>query len=87
MTAWNEQLRSTETLADLAVRLAQLDGVPPAEPTDPEAVSGRVTGLVTDLVEPAKTTALEKLGKGEQALRIATAWLRAKMTPPGSVGW
>jgi hypothetical protein len=33
---------------------------------------------VADLVEPAKTTALEKLGEGEQAQRIAMGWLRPK---------
>jgi hypothetical protein len=81
VTAWDEQLRNTETLADVACRLAALDGVPPAEPADPEAASARVTGLIADLVGPAKTTALEKLGEGEQALGIATAWLRAKLLP------
>ena len=78
VTAWDEQLRNTETLADVAVRLAALDGVPPAEPPDPEAASAHVTELVADLVEPAKTTALEKLGEGEQAQRIAMGWLRMK---------
>jgi hypothetical protein len=31
VTAWAEQLRNTETLADVGCRLAALDGVPPAE--------------------------------------------------------
>jgi hypothetical protein len=84
--AWDEQVRNTETLADVGCRLAELDGVPPAEPPDHEAVAARVTGLVADLIEPAKTTALEKLGEGEPALRIGTAWLRAKMTPSDLVG-
>jgi hypothetical protein len=77
--AWDEQLRSTEIIADLACRLAELDGVPPAEPPDPDTASARVTELVADLVEPAKTTALEKLGEGEQAQRIAIGWLRPKL--------
>ena len=77
--AWDEQLRNTETLADVACRLAALDGVPPAEPTDPDVHSARVTEVVADLVEPAKTTALEKLGEGEQAQRIAIGWLRPKL--------
>ena len=76
--AWDEQLRSTEALADLAVRLAELDGVPPAEPADPDAASARVTELIADLIEPAKSTALEKLDEGRQALTIAIGWLRAK---------
>jgi hypothetical protein len=79
VTAWDEQVRNTETLAAVACRLAELDGVPPAEPPDPDAASARVTELVADLVEPAKTTALEKLGEGEQAQSIATAWLRPKL--------
>jgi hypothetical protein len=77
--AWDEQLKNTETLAGVAYRLAELDGVSPAEPTDPDAASAHVTELVADLVEPAKTTALEKLGEGEQAQRIAIGWLRPKL--------
>jgi hypothetical protein len=83
--AWDEQLRSTETLADVACRLAELDGVPPAEPADPEAASVRAAEFVADLVEPAKATALEKLGEGEQSLAIATAWLRPKLAPVTAV--
>jgi hypothetical protein len=79
VTAWDEQLRNTETLAAVACRLAELDGVPPAEPPDPDAASARVTELVADLVEPAKATALEKLGEGEQALVVAVGWLRPKL--------
>jgi hypothetical protein len=77
--AWDEQLRSTETLTDVACRLAELDGVPPAEPADSEAASVRVTDLVADLVEPAKATALEKLGEGEHSRAIAIGWLRPKL--------
>jgi hypothetical protein len=76
---WDEQVRNTETLADIACRLAALDGLPPAEPTDPDGHSARVTEIVADLVEPAKTTALEKLGGGEQAQGIAMGWLRPKL--------
>ncbi|HEY4896737.1 MAG TPA: hypothetical protein VII01_11665 [Solirubrobacteraceae bacterium] len=77
--AWEAQCTSTDTLAAVACRLAELDGVPPAEPTDPDVHSARVTELVADLVEPAKTTALEKVGEGERAQSIATAWLRPKL--------
>jgi hypothetical protein len=79
VAAWDEQLKVSETLADVAVRLAELDGVPPAEPADPAAVSARATELVADLVEPAKSAALEKLGEGRQALTIAVRWLRPKL--------
>jgi len=79
--AWDEQVRSTEAIADMAVRLAEFDGVPPAVPSDAEALSRRVTMLVADLVEPARSTALNKLGEGERALSIANAWLRKTMAP------
>jgi hypothetical protein len=81
---WDEQRKSTETLAALACGLAELDGCPPVAPSDPDAVSNRATALVADLVEPAKVKALEKLGAGERALTIAAAWLRAKLEPPAS---
>ena len=58
------QLKSTEALAGQAVRLAELDGVPAAERVDPDVISTRATELVADLVEPAKSTAPEKLGEG-----------------------
>lgn len=79
--AWDEQVKSTEVIADTAVRLAELDGVPPAVPPDPEALSRRTTELVADLVEPAKADALEKAGEGRQALAIASAWVRGKLAP------
>ena len=88
VAAWDEQVRNTETLTDVACRLAELDGVPPAEPPDhPEAGAARITELVADLVEPAKTTTLEKLGEGARAQGIAISWLRPKLmnahvTPP-----
>jgi hypothetical protein len=37
-----------------------------------------------DLVEPAKVTALERLGEGEHAMRMATRWLRTKLAAPES---
>ena len=47
--AWEEQLKRSETLAvRLAVRLAEIDGVPPAEPPDPGAASVHVIELVAD---------------------------------------
>jgi hypothetical protein len=79
VAAWDERRTRSETLAGVACRLADLDGVSPAEPPEPEADAARVTELVADLVEPAKTTALEKLGEGERAQSIATAWLRPKL--------
>jgi len=79
--AWEEQVKSTQIIADMAVRLAELDGVPAAVPPDPEAFSRRTAEIVADLVEPAKSAALDKLGEGQRALGIANAWLRTKLAP------
>jgi hypothetical protein len=77
--AWDEQVRSTETIADIAARLAELEGAPPAVLVEPEAHSKRTAALVADLVEPAKADALEKLDEGRRAFGIATGWVRGKM--------
>jgi hypothetical protein len=77
--AWDQQLKSTQQIADMAVRLSELDGIPPAVPPDAEALSRRTTELVADLVQPAKAEALEKLGEGRQALDIANGWVRTKV--------
>jgi hypothetical protein len=77
--AWEEQFKSTTLIADMAVRMAQIDGVPDAAPPDPEALSRRIAELVADLVQPAKADALDKLGEGKRAFDIANAWVRAKL--------
>jgi hypothetical protein len=79
--AFDKQLRASQELAVTAMRCAELDGVPPAQPDDPEAVTVRSSQLAADLVEPAKADALEKLGEGRPALDIAVRWLRPKLAP------
>ena len=78
-STWDEQVRSTETIAAMAVRLAELEGASPAVLPEPEAVSRRTAELMADLVEPAKSTALEKLGEGRRPFGIANAWVRTKL--------
>lgn len=77
-SAFEKQLRASQKLAVMATHLAELDGIEPPEPADPEAVGLRVGQLVADLVEPAKSEALDKLGEGRSAFDIANAWLRQK---------
>jgi hypothetical protein len=79
LAAWDAQLASTAALADLADRLAEFEGVEPADSPDAGTRSARAAELVADLVEPAKASALEKLGEGERALGIATGWLRTRL--------
>jgi hypothetical protein len=62
VTAREAQVTSTAALADLAARLAEFHGLEPAEPQDADTRAARAAELVVDLVEPAKVSALEKLG-------------------------
>jgi hypothetical protein len=79
--AFDQQLRRSQELAAMAMNLAELDDVEPPEPDDPDAVKTRASQLVADLMEPARSTALEKLGEGRQALGIANGWVRTKLMP------
>ena len=84
--AFEEQLSRSQELAVMAMHLGELDGVEPPEPDDPEAVTLRASQLVADLVEPAKSMALEKLGEGRPALDIANAWVRSRIASAGPHG-
>ena len=78
-TRFEKQLRSSQEIAVSAVRAAELDGVEPSSPQDPDTLKVRVDQLVADLVEPARSATLDKLGEGRQALAIAAAWVRSKL--------
>jgi len=79
-TAFDKQLLASQELAVMTMRCAELDGAAPAEPEDPEGVQLRASHLlVADLVEPAGSEALDKLGEGRQALGIASAWVRSNL--------
>ena len=79
--AWDEQVKSTEAIADLAVHLAEVVGVRPSEFHDVEDSSRRTVDLVSDLVQPARSNTLAKLGENERGFANAAGWLRAKMAP------
>ena len=80
---WAGHLADAEALADVARRIAALDGWgEPGSPADPAATAAEISRFVADLVEPARVEALDKLGEGGRALRIATDWLRAKYVHP-----
>jgi hypothetical protein len=79
--AFDDQIRRSQQLAEMAANIAELDGVEAAPPDVPDAIALRVDQLVADLVEPARSTALEKLGEGQPALDIASTWLKTKFVP------
>jgi hypothetical protein len=84
---WTERLVFARDLAVMADRIAELDGLEPAVPVSPDAMSARVAVLVADLVEPSRANTLDKLDEGRSALAIATSWLRSKRpSAPGYDG-
>jgi hypothetical protein len=85
VAAWEEQVRSAQTIAAMAVRLAELDGLQPPEP-DGVNTAARMAELVADLVEPARVTALEKLGEGARAAGLAVRWLRTVLSAADDEG-
>jgi hypothetical protein len=83
---WTGQLSTSETLEAAAIRLAGVEGLPAALQPPQEAFAATVAGYEADFVEPAKVAALEDLDEGYQALRIATGWLRGKLTDRDQAG-
>ncbi len=70
---------AADAIAEITVRLAELEGMPPLPADDPEVFEGRVTELVADHVEPARVKALDELGEGRRAVFVAMAWLEPKL--------
>ena len=70
----------------MAETLVELDGLDPVAPIGPDALSARAAVVVMDLVEPSRSSALDKLDEGTQALTIATNWLRSKRALEADLG-
>jgi hypothetical protein len=79
--AFKKQLQDSQDVAAMAVRAAGFAGIKPTAKEDPDAVKVRAGELVADLVEPARSEALEKCGEGRQAFDVAAGWVRGKITP------
>ena len=77
--AWAEQRTRSETMAVIALRIAELDGADPGPLDDPAAFDARVTILTAVLVEPARSTAYGELGDSRRAATIAMRWLAPKL--------
>jgi hypothetical protein len=77
--ACGEQLERSEHLAVMAERLAELDGLDPSPPDDPDAFDARVEQLVLDHVEPARLKAFDEMGEGQRAMSVAIRWLAPKL--------
>jgi hypothetical protein len=81
VTAWDAALHQTTELAVMADRLAELDGAELREADGDETSAELVERHVADLVEPARSTTLEKLDEGREAIRIASRWVRSRLRP------
>jgi hypothetical protein len=80
---WDDQVKQSETMAVMTMRLAELDGLgdPPAD--DPEAVERRVAALVADLTEPARSDAYNEIGDGRRAYAVGRAWVLESLSRSG----
>ncbi len=77
---WAEQVHRSEKMAVMALRIAELEGVPPLdEAAYASTDQDRVATLVADLVEPAKIKALDELGDGRAAVDRAIRWLSPRL--------
>jgi hypothetical protein len=76
---WSRCLHEGQVLAVMAERGVELDGGPLFEPPESDVLASKAAQLGHDLVDPARTTTLEKLDEGRQAIAIATGWVRSKM--------
>jgi hypothetical protein len=85
VTAWDETLRQTTELVVMADRLAELDGAKLAAVDGDEPTADLVERHLNDLVEPARSTTLEKLDEGRDAIRVASGWLRSRRRPEPTV--
>jgi hypothetical protein len=72
-TAFDDQIRRSQQLAEMAADMAERDGVEPPQHDEADELELRAIQIASDLVEPAKSTALEKLGESRPAFDIATA--------------
>jgi hypothetical protein len=72
---WDDQVKQSQTMAVMMMRVAELDGLvdPPAE--DREAVERRVAALVAELTEPARSEAYDEIGDGRRAYAVGRAWV------------
>jgi hypothetical protein len=74
---WTEQRELSDGLVELVWRLAEIDDLDPLLADDPAAFEARVRQLFTDHIERAK--ALDEVGDGRGAVRIAICWLAPKL--------
>jgi hypothetical protein len=77
---WDDQVRQSQTMAVMTMRLAELDGFGGRSPDDPKAVERRVAALVADLTEPARSDAYNEIGDGRRAYAVGRRWVHASAT-------
>jgi hypothetical protein len=76
----DDQVRQSQTMAVMTMRLAELDGFGGRSPDDPKAVERRVAALVADLTEPARSDAYNEIGDGRRAYAVGRRWVHASAT-------
>ena len=76
---WDGQVELAKRSGLAAVAAADRDNVASTTPRDPTVTAARMARQEADLVEPARVVALEQVGDGHRAFRLATSWVRGKL--------
>jgi hypothetical protein len=76
---WTEQVAESQTLAAMAIRLAELDGYAPID-EDLQLVpsQARIEASIADLVEVARIKTLDDIGEGQAAIDRMRRWFASK---------
>lgn len=78
---WEQQLRESQEMATLTLRLAELDGaVPIDEERQLAPPSDLIEACIGDLVEVARIKTLDDMGDGRAAVQRTRRWLGQKRT-------
>jgi hypothetical protein len=76
---WDEELFECRKQALLTYRLLELDHLTEDEIDEAIPDEDTIGRWVTEILEPARMLALDKLGESDLSLRLATDWLRPKL--------
>jgi hypothetical protein len=76
-----EQTARSQRLAVMAEAAADDERLPAFAGPSADHIAALEAQRLADLVEPARSAALDKLGEDERAIEIAAAWLRPKLLP------
>jgi hypothetical protein len=80
-----QQTRHSQEVAAMIEACVVDGGLAAFTPPTTDEIAALEARRLADLVEPARSATLDKLGEDARAIAIAAAWLRPKVAPPARV--